>query len=142
VPFEFHLYNQSNDGLTAAIRAHVDVIRALAAACTGQDASGTGRTLTDYIAEADAAQVDKPDPFIRHVDVLWQHPGLNVQPVYSQGRVLRVTYSGNIKPGGGVAFQAYCMVHPQWWPLILPLHTTPVQIEYHTGTDRDLIVVL
>lgn len=140
--FEFNFYNQSNDGMTAAIRAHVDVIRALTRACTGLDASGTGRTLQDYIAEADAATVDKPDPFIRYVDVLWRHPAFAVNPMYSQERVFRVTYSGNIRPTGGVAFQAYCMVHPQWWPQILPLHTVPVQIEYHAGANRDLIIIL
>jgi hypothetical protein len=140
--FEFHFYNQSNDGLTAAVRAHIDVIRTLTTACTGFDSSGTGRTLQDYIAEADTALVDKPDPFIRYVDVLWRNPVIQVTPMYSQDRIFRVTYSGNIKPGGGVAFQAYCMVHPQWWPQILPLHKVPVQIEYHAGATRDLIVIL
>ena len=140
--YEFHFYNQSNDGLTAAIRAHINVIRSLTTACTGLDASGTGRSLSDYIAEADSATVDKPDPFIRYVDVLWRHSAISVTPLYSQDRVFRVTYSGNIKPNGGVAFQAYCMVHPQWWPLILPRHTIPVQIEYHAGGIRDLIVIL
>lgn len=104
--------------------------------------SGTGRTLQDYIAEADAATIDKPDPFIRNVDVLWRHSAFTVIPTYSQDRIFRVTYSGNIKPGGGVAFQAYCMVHPQWWPQVLRLHTDPVQVEYLTGTNRDLIIIL
>jgi hypothetical protein len=140
--FACKFYNQSNDGLTAAIRADMDVIRTLTTACTGLDGTGTGRTLQDYITEADAATVNRPDPFIRYVDVLWRHPAFAVNPLYSQDRVFRVTYSGNVKPGGGFSFQAYCMVHPQWWPQILPLHTVPVQIEYHTGANRDLIVIL
>src|SRR5262249_21726725 len=139
--FEVHLYNQSNDGLTAAIRAHKRVVQQLARACTGQDAGGTGRTLADYIRDANVATTP-PQPFTRQVDILWRHPAIVVQPLYVQDRTFEVTYSGHVRKRGGFSFQGYCMVHRRWWPIFLPLHTRTIFIEYHAGTGRDLIVVV
>jgi hypothetical protein len=141
MPFEFFIYNHSNDGQTAAIRAHQDTVRQLAAACTGGDENVPGRTLTQYIVEADAA-ITNPESFFREVDILWQRPGPALPHRFATGRRMRVTYSGNVRAGGGIAFEGYCVVDPAWFAALLPLAPTPIQVEYITGVDRDLIIVL
>lgn len=139
MPFPFQIYNHSNDGRTAAIRAEMAVVRALALACTGDDENIPGRTLAQYIADADVA-VARPESFFRHVDIIW-HGAALVVPRYVHDRRFRVTYSGNVRPGGGVSFEAYCIVDPAWFATLLPLHQTPIQVDYVAGMTRDLLVV-
>ena len=139
--FQFHIYNHSNDGATAAIRAHQDVVRQLATTCIGTDENVTGRTLAQYISNADTT-VSRPESFFRNVDILWNNSRISVPHQYSTGRRFRVTYSGNVRDGGGISFEGYCVVDPAWFSILLPMAQTPIQIDYLPGNDRDLIVVL
>ena len=141
MPFQFFVYNHSNDGVTVALRAHQDVIRLLVASCTGTDENVPGRTLADYIQDADAATT-RPESFFRNVDIVWNHPTIALPTRYSTDRRFRVTYSGNVRLSGGIAFEGYCVVDPAWYGLLMPLVQTPIQVEYFTGTQRDLLMVV
>lgn len=141
MPFEFFIYNHSNDGQTAALRAHQDTVRLLAAICTGMDENIPGRTLAQYVNDADVATA-KPDSFFRLVDIVWNRPLPLLPHRYATNRRFRVTYSGNVKVGGGVSFEGYVVVDPSWFAALLPLAPTPIQVDYIPGIDRDLIIVL
>ena len=138
--FEAYIYNHSNDGKTAAIRFHQDTVRQLATVCIGSDENVHGRSLSDYITEADAATA-RPESFFRNVDILWQHPSIQLPSVLGTGRRLRVTYSGNVKTGGGISFEGHCVVASDWWPTLLPLAQTKIDVDYIPGTHHDLMIV-
>jgi len=140
MPFQLYIYNHSNDGQTVALRAHQDVVRALATACTGGDENVPGRTLADYIQECDTA-MSRPESFFRNVDIAWNHPTIALPSRYSNERRFRVTYSGNVRPSGGIAFEAYCVVDPLWFAQLMLLVQTPIQVEYLVGVRRDLLLV-
>jgi len=141
MPFQLYIYNHSNDGQTVALRAHQDVVRTLATACTGSDENVPGRTLTDYVHEADAATT-RPESFFRNVDIVWNHPTITLHSRYSTDRRFRVTYSGNVRQGGGISFEGYCVVDPAWFAQLMPLVQTPIQVEYLPGVHRDLLLVV
>lgn len=141
MPFQFYIYNHSNDGVTVALRTHHDVVRLLATACTGPDENVPGRTLADYIQEADAATA-RPESFFRNLDIVWNHPTIVLPTRYSTDRRFRVTYSGNVRQSGGIAFEGYCVVDPAWYAQLMPLVQTPIQVEYLAGTHRDLLMVV
>jgi hypothetical protein len=139
--FQAHVYNHSNDGVTAAIRFHQDIVRQLIQACLGQDQNLPPRTLADYIAEADAA-THRPESFFRNVCILWQHPTIHLPTQFCTDRRFRVTYSGNVRPGGGISFEGYCVVDPAWYSTLLPLAPRAIEIEYIPGTGQDVIQVV
>lgn len=138
---EAFIYNHSNDGVTAAIRFHQDSVRHLAVHCTGPDQNLPPRTLSDYIAEADIA-TSRPESFFRDVDILWRHPTIALPSSFATGRRRRVTYSGNVKSGGGIAFEGYCVVAPYWFTTLLPLAQTRIEVEFLAGQSHDLIIVV
>ena len=136
-----YIYDHSNDGSTAAIRFHQTAVRDLQALCTGEDQNLGGRTLAEYIDEADHATV-RPESFFRNVDILWRHPTITLPNVFATGRRLRVTYSGNVRSGGGMAFEGYCVVSPDWFSTLLPMAPTQIEVEYIPGESHDLIIVV
>jgi hypothetical protein len=139
--FQAHVYNHSNDGVTAAIRFHQDTVRHLAHKCVGQDQNLPPRTLADYIADADVATA-RPESFFRNVCILWQHPTIKLPSQFCTDRRFRVTYSGNVRPGGGVSFEGYCVVDPAWHSILLPLAQTTIEVEYIPGSTQDVIHVV
>jgi hypothetical protein len=139
--FPAQIYNHSNDGVTAAIRFRQDTVRDLSMACTGVDENHYSRTLSEYIAEAEAATT-RPDSFFRNVCILWQHPTISLPSFLSTTRRFRVTYSGNVRSDGGIAFEGYCVVDPLWFSILLPLTPTSIKVEYFTGGDLDIIQVI
>jgi len=141
MPIEAYIYNHSNDGVTAAILFHQDSVRQLATPCAGPDQNLPPRTLSDYIAEADVA-TSKPESFFRPVDILWRHPTIVVPSRFATGRRMRITYSGNVRSGGGIAFEGYCVVEPGWFTTLLPLAQTQIEIEFLAGHGHDLIIVV
>lgn len=141
--FHFKVWDQSNDGQTMAVRAaNVDVLAALAAVCNQPDMTGNWDSLQDYLNAA-ATAAASPAPYVRPVDVLWGRAGLGV-PQWSMchDRRFRVTYSGNVRAGGGFAVQGYSIVDPAWNAQLQPHHQHDIQVRYIPGPHRDLIVVL
>lgn len=139
--FIFKIWDQAHDGQTMAIRVeNVDELKQLAAICTGPDAAGNWESLEEYLAHAETASTE-PIPYVRDVDVLWQHPGIALPYRYGQHRRFRVIYTGRGRLGGGFSSQGYCVLDPAWNSALQPHHQVPVSVEWHPGDDRDLIVV-
>lgn len=141
MPIRAFIYNHSNDGITAAIRFHQDSVRELATYCTEPDQNLPPRSLADYISEADIA-TSRPESFFREVNILWRHPTIKLPSTFATGRRLRVTYSGNVKSAGGIAFEGYYVVGTDWFATLLPLAQTEIEIEFASGNGHDLIIVV
>ena len=143
VAFDFKIWDQANDGQTMAVRVEsVDELRRLADACMGPDAAYNWESLRDYLDFATGA-TSEPIPYVRYVDVLWRlDPEIVVPTPYSQNRRFRVTYTGRARVGGGFASQGYCVLDPAWNIALQPHHQRPVKVEWHPGSDRDLLVVV
>jgi hypothetical protein len=142
VAFAFKVWDQANDGQTMAIRVEdVDELERLAQVCTGPDAAGNWPSLREYLDFA-AHATSEPVPFVRNVDVLWLNQQIALPSGYSQSRRFRVTYSGRVRASGGFACQGYCVVEPAWNAWLQPHHQHPIAVDWHSGIDRDLILVL
>lgn len=142
MPFQFKVWNQGNDGQTMGIRVrNVAELRRLAAACTQPDLTGRWGSLGDYLAAANAATAE-PAPYARLVQVVWLNTlGYNVLRNFS-GRTFVVTYTGPMRTAGGFASQGYCIVDPNGYPVLGPLHRQPIRVEYIADSAQDVLVVL
>jgi len=142
VEFAFKVWDQSNDGQTMAIRVETtDELRRLARACAGPDAAGNWSDLSEYLDHAAQATAE-PAPYVRNVDVYWHDHVIALPYRHSQNRRFRVTYSGRVRSAGGFDSQGYCVVDPAWNRALQPHHQRPIVVEWHSGVDRDLIVVV
>lgn len=141
MPYEFKIWNQSNDNQTMSIRVRdVNALNAMAATYAVPSSDGAYQSLQHFINLLDTAVAPQP-PYRREVDVVW-----NTMLGYGRKRmfrscILEATYSGNIRQGGGYAVQCYVMIDPNGYGVLGPFHFVPIQVEIITETSCDLLVV-
>jgi len=140
--FKFKIWNQGNDGNTMGLRAaNVNVVAKLGPHFSGPSDDGVYQSLGQYLASVRAA-TKPPAPYRRRVDVLWRTAIGYGSYKYFTDRVLEVTYTGNMRQGGGFAAQCYVVVDPNGFPTLGALHTVPITVEVIPGVgNRDLLVV-
>ena len=140
--YEFKVWNQGNDGRTMGIRVkNVAELTPLAQVCTQPDLAGNWTSLANYLAAARIA-TSTPPPYVRHVLVVWLDArGYPTSRCFA-GRTFVVTYTGPIRVTGGFGSQGYCIIDPNGFPLLGPLHRQLIQVEYVSDYGQDVIVVL
>lgn len=140
--FDFKIWNQANDGTTMGIRAaDVNVVAQIGFHFDRPSNCGTYVSLGQYLTRLSTATAH-PLPYRRPVDVLWKSAIGYLSHRYFTDRVLEVTYTGDLRQGGGFAAQCYVIVDPQGFAILGQHHTVPITVVVVPGTSgRDLLEV-
>lgn len=135
------LDDQARQGHIVSIDFRVAELDQLAVEMVGSDLSGLYASLRDFLNAADAA-VTPPESYFRHVDVLWQHPGVATPTALATDRRFVASYNGPRRQRGGFATQGYLVLEPAWETALLPHLGMPLAVDYFAGGGHDLMVVV